>query len=379
MSTRESSADSDNLIARHGDKADGVMDWSPWDPFPNDCPFRNISAESLQACSLLADKIPSQSPQAKYIQRQTYTEVIVGTEVFKRPRGEPIFDFLIAHLNLTFGEEWARPQYALPIEQRHVVMRWWFSVCESQKLSAPADHREGEWFEVVPTGDAMEFMTLADDLYRLRLANALRPKLVNRLRHHEEFQGARYECAIAASFVRCGFDIAWQSGPDVKCEFVATQKLTGEAIAIEVKSRRRPGTLNQDGTMPNLTSLRLDASHLYKKALTQCPNDTPCGIFIDVNLPWYSPGELTEIPWWEEIKAMMNEHPEPTVEIPALETCLVFTNFNWHYSGKNKARGHPYVYAFPEFVRRRLTNLNTFVAILRAIQRYSEIPGSSER
>jgi hypothetical protein len=142
------------------------------------------------------------------------------------------------------------------------------------------------------------------------LGSALRPELVDRLRDHAEFQGARYECAIAAAFIRCGFSIAWASGPGPKCEFVATQRLTGESIAVEVKSRRRPGTFNQAGEVPDRASLKFDVEHLYKRALKQCPNDKPFGIFIDVNLPpeigWEQPG----IPWEEEMKAMMSKFPE---------------------------------------------------------------------
>lgn len=336
--------------------------------------YLSITPDSLVACSKLAEEIASQSPIP---QRWLYSDHIlwrVGDATFKRPLREPLLDFLTDHLKYTFGKEWADEQYALPLEERHVVMRWWFSLCELEKASAPADHQQGQWYRIEPSGDAMEFMSLADDLYRLRLVGALRPKLVNRLRHYAEFQGARYECAIAASFVRCGFDIAWQGGPGKKCEFVATQKCTGESIAIEVKSRRRPGTINQPGKTPDRSLLRVDVRHLYEQALGQCPSDKPSGIFIDVNLPPDSAADKSRIPWWEDIKVMLAEFPEASPTVPATETCLVFTSFGWHYTGKARAKGQRYVFTFPQYVQHRLANPNTFVAIIRAIQTYGEFP-----
>ena len=59
---------------------------------------------------------------------------------------------------------------------------------------------------------------------------------------------------------------------------------------------------------------------------------------------------------------------------PATETCLVFMNFGWHYSGTAKAKGMQHVKSFPMYVRQRLKNSNTFVAILHAINTYGRIP-----
>lgn len=349
-------------------------DWKPWHPFPDDCPFLSISEKSLNACSALMKTAPSQSPEAETVDCADHVVVTVGDVVFRRPHGETQIDFLIDHLKYTYGKKWANEQYAIDADERHVVMRWWFSFCELQKAAAGPNHGKGDVYALQPSGDAMEYVSLADDLCRLRLVDALRPKMVDRLRHHAEFQGARYECAIAASFVRCGFEIVWQAGPETKCEFIGTQKLTGESVAVEVKSRRRPGTLNEGGTMPDASSLCLDVQRLYDKALTQCPSDVPCAIFIDVNLPPQVAGEVGAIPWWDDIKRMLSEYPEPTADAPALETCLVLTNFNWYSTGKSSATAHPYDLLFPRFVRTRLTNVNTFIAIMRAIDTYGHTP-----
>lgn len=341
---------------------------------PPNAEYLSITPETLSACSLRADEARSLSPMPE---RWLYPDHIlwkVGDVTFKRPLRETLPDFLTDHLKYTFGKPWAEQQYAMAEDKRHVVMRWWFSVCELTNQMAGPGHNDGQWFKVEPSGDAMEFMSLADDLYRLRLAGALRPKLVNRLRHHAEFQGARYECAIAASFVRTGFEIAWQTGAGKKCEFIATHKLTGESIAIEVKSRRRPGTLNESGEPRDRTTLRADVKHLYEKAREQCPADGPCGIFIDVNLPPESASDPTRIPWEQDIKSLLDEYPESQPDTPAIETCLIFTSFGWHYTGEERAKGLRHVSTFPQYVQHRLTKMDTFVAILGAIQTYGQIP-----
>ena len=68
--------------------------------------------------------------------------------------------------------------------------------------------------------------------------------LIKRLKDFHKFQGARYEILVAAVFTRAGFDIEWID--DTKAsgkhpEFIATHKRTGRKIAVEAKSRRRPG------------------------------------------------------------------------------------------------------------------------------------------
>ena len=75
-----------------------------------------------------------------------------------------------------------------------------------------------------------------------------------------------------------------------------------------------------------------------------------------------------------KIWAVLADFPEAGPTTPVTETCLVFTNFAWHYTGKDRAQGHRYVLVFPQYVRHRLTNMNTFVAILRAVRTYGKFP-----
>ncbi len=339
-----------------------------------DCPYLNISQESVHACSLLAERIPSQSPMPQRWLHPDHILWKIGDWEVRRPLREALLDVLTDHLKYTFGTPWANAQYALPVEERHAVMRWWFGVCEASKKAAPPNHVRGQIFPVPRTGDVTEFGWLADDLYRLRLAGALDPTVLDRLRSHDQFQGARYEFAIAASLVRCGFGIKWIHGTDKHCEFEATQALTNETIAVEVKSRHVRGTLNQPGEMPKPEEMRFVAHRYYNEALQQCPKDKPSAIFIDLNLPpQVSPGDHS-IPWWSEMQQMFDNLPQPSPTEPGVETCLVFTNFAAHYAGSDQAPPRRYVFWFPQYVRHPLTNVNTFIALIRGIETYGQIP-----
>lgn len=356
------------------DRTPVFRDWKPSDGIAGDSPHRNISAESLRACSLLAEEIPSQSPMPQRWLNPDHILWKIGDWEVRRPLREPLIDVLIDHLKYTFGKPWADEQCALPPEKRHVVMRWWFSWCESANKLAPTDHKQGQIFGFKPTGDMKELGTLAYDLYSLRLASALDPTVLDRLRSHDQFQGARYEFAIAASLVRCGFDIKWIHGADTHCEFEATQKLTKETIAVEVKSRHVSGTLNQPGEMLRPEEMRFIAHRYYNDALKQCPRDKPSAIFIDLNLPpEVNPGEH-HIPWWSEMKRMMNNMPEHSPTEPAVETWLVFTNFAAHYVGNEQAPPLRHVFLPPQYAQHPLKDVNTLVGLIRAMETYGRIP-----
>lgn len=220
----------------------------------------------------------------------------------------------------------------------------------------------------------MEFMAIADDLCQLRIAGVLRPKMVDRLRHHQEFQGARYECAVAAMFLRGGFEIKWLTGPGKKCEFVATHAFTGESVAVEAKSRRRSGTLNQSGLPVDPGTLRMDVKHLYDQARAQCQDDMTSVIFIDVNLPWKLGTGSSGVVWEKSVRELMEDYPEPTAESPAIEAGLVFTNFGWHFKGTGRARGMQQVSTFPEHCRKPWSQVGTLIGILQGVQTSGRLP-----
>lgn len=334
---------------------------------------RNISQTSLRVCSLLARKIPSQSPLPK---RQMYQDFIlweIGDWHVRRPIRETLFDVLCDHLKFTFGKPWFESYRGLNLQDHHIVLRWYRNLCGVQQVAMSHGHVKGEPFPIPVTGDVAEFAWLADDLYRLRLIDALPASLIHRLRSMDQFQGARYEAAVAASLARAGFRIKWIDNTSKHCEFEATHACTGETIAVEAKSRHIRGVLHMPGEPVSVNDIRFVAHRYYNQALEQCPRDKPCAIFINLNLPPEA-NESAAIPWHDDVERMILSLPKPSISSPALETCVVLTNFAAHYAGTNMAPSRPYVFYFPEYVLHPLNNVNTFIALIRAIETYGEIP-----
>lgn len=255
----------------------------------------------------------------------------VGSHLYPRPATETFHEFIIALLKATFGRGWLMKQAALPSSERHAVSTWLMGWVEQTKSARPAEHVEGHRFWAAPTGQTQELMALAFDLYKLRQVMSLPGWLRTRLRHPGEFQGARYELAVAATFVRCGFKIEWnrdksRRGP----EFTALNTISGEVIGVEAKSRRRRGTLNEAGATPELSTIRADVQNLVTDALGQHPGDKPFAIFVDTNVPPEVPGFQER--FWEDAKGIISGFSaRGLLQDPF--SLLALTNCGWHYSG----------------------------------------------
>ena len=111
-------------------------------------------------------------------------------------------------------------------------------------------------------------LALAYDLYVLRNYSKLQDEVVARLRHPDQFQGARYELFVAATFIRGGCDIGYEDesdGSKKHTEFVAKHQKSGFEMSVEAKARQRhlrgdfdlatirPGVRVIDGVLDHLT------------------------------------------------------------------------------------------------------------------------------
>jgi hypothetical protein len=330
--------------------------------------FRDIDRQQArQQADLLGP------PQALKAVLAGHTFRTIGNKVLWRPSTEPFAQTLVHLLKITFGNPWLR-RHQEPGCEEHVVMRWLKGWYELARRTKPPGHQPGEVFSARATGDAKCLLVLADDLYRLQLVRGLPRRVLERLRDPRAFQGARYEVAIAATFVRCGFEITWANDKDRArhCEFVARQKATGENIAVEAKSRHRPGVLNERGELPE--EVRVDVKRLFSQALKQNPGDGPFAVFIDLNLP-----QRFEAPsgWIAEVQRMLDDgQPQPTPSNPAPFTFLAVTNFSWHYDGDRDApgvTGECAIFA-PNHARHPWKNPLTSEALQSALFSYGDVP-----
>lgn len=326
---------------------------------------RGISPAQLLRCDELAASRGYLGPQGTSWVRDDARFRQVRNERWQRPSTETFDEFLVVHLKNVLGREWGKRQVELPPGERHVVVRWMFDAVEQQKADLPEDHRPGQLFCAEPSGSALELLTLAEDVYRLSLKKKLPRRILRRLRAPDSFQGARYEIAVAAAFARAGFSISWLDEKSTKHgEFTMTVD-GGETIVVEAKSRHRPDTLHQPGDKDDPERMRADVIGLYAKALKKETRGLPLLICIDVNLP-LSERRPNSLPRWaDDVRPALEARP-PTSASPAKEFCLVFTNFNWHYCGLDRARSGNWIYTFAEWTECAPTADQTYAGILQA-------------
>lgn len=178
-------------------------------------------------------------------------------------------DFLFDYLKIILGPEWGNAELEKPPERRHPILNWYQKLCIYQQkfFTEP-----GKIKSAPMTGAASAYYHLAHDLYAMDHNAELQKKLVSRLRNNDNFEGARYEVYVAATFIRAGFELEFENEDDRSsshCEFTATFKKTGRRFSVEAKHRAG-------------TKLRL--GHLLNGALTKHAL-YPRVVFIDVNIP----------------------------------------------------------------------------------------------
>ena len=169
--------------------------------------------------------------------------------------------------------------------------------------------------------------------------------------------------AVAAAFVKCGFEIDWIDNRVPHPEFVARNKRTGEQIAVETKSRHRKGALHEEGVLLPEHELRVDVQWLYREALKQDPKDLPFAVFLDLNLPPHTArGEVAK--WQNEVVQRWKETNDDVALIG-------FTNFAWHYRPGDVTLGPEFLLAIPlEITPRPLRRAETFHCLRAVLETY---------
>lgn len=245
-----------------------------------------------------------------------------------RPLSETFQEFLIHVLRLTFGPEWWNKQVATHPDDRHIVLRW---AAELDRVLAAysTGGPPGTILRAMSSGPMYALVVFAYDLFCLHSINRLPAGLVERLRHRGSFQGALYEVAVAAIMARAGFlpDFCEQDASGGKiCEFIATDNYTRTKVAVEAKSRVRPGAVNERGEFQS----KLDVEgmrKLFSRALKQGPAGLPFMIFLDVNMP-IDPKGTVEQDFFNTFLGFM----ERVTEEHADRACAIaLTNFAFHF------------------------------------------------
>lgn len=315
------------------------------------------------------------------IERGDLVTRFIGRVGYTGSRTQTFHEVLLSLLTSILANPWYEQQLAKRPEERQIIMQWIGAWCEESQRAVLPDHQPGERYEFRRTGQAQELMALAYDVYCLLEANRFDRDVRDRLKTDDQFQGARYELAVAAIFVRSGFDIEWldqKKGSGKRCEFIATHQVTGEVVAVEAKSRHRAGTLQQPGPLPDLASLHGDVRGLYMKAVAKDPKDKPFAIFIDANLPHQPELRHLEKTWIPEVWNMVTNHLISLLPQPAPFSALFVTNYAWHYEGRNIPNAGEHFFIRPKMTLHPWKQQATFDAIGNSMFTYGVVPDNED-
>lgn len=247
-----------------------------------------------------------------------YRMVAIGSELRWSKSWRTFTDFLFDYIKLVVGPEWGTAELAKPKELSHPLLGWYRKVCEFQRTHA-ASNKKGEIYSGIATGAVRAYLGLAYDLY-LCAHNADFPvRLLKRLRHPDQFEGALYEAFVIGCFAKAGFAIEFEDESDSSvshCEFTATHKETARKFSVEAKSvtlaSKRSGKSTEP---PKIRGYLFDA--LRKKAAH------PRIVFIELSrahansadgAPEWAPHVVGQIERAEnDIK--INEQPAPSAYV----------------------------------------------------------------
>ena len=202
--------------------------------------------------------------------------------------------------------------------------------------------------------------------------------ILGRLKNKDQYQGVRYELAIAAIFGRLGYKINFldeQNLTTVHPEFIAEDRSTGEKIAVEVKSKIREGILHTNGIPPKPEILLWgNIQRLYRHALKKNPGNIPFIIFIDLNSP-QTPGiPIQDKPWLKDIKKMIDKAPLFDKNNPDPCAAIVFTNYSYHYQTESEALPGEHLLIWPIHSKYPVKNPDFIEHLEKALSNYGIIP-----
>lgn len=300
--------------------------------------------------------------------------VAVGSTVYYSKAWKTVPDFLFYYIKVVLGAEWGTNEIKTkPLEERHPILQLYHSHCLFQERHQGTKNADGLYHGELD-GPAAAYLQLAYDLYVLGDHLELQESLVTRLKHPDQFQGARYELAVATHCIRAGFDIAFEDETDTARkhpEFIATHRETGQLVAVEAKSRHRPGVFGFPGEKQE--EPRAGVRNILLKALDKF-DGLPYAVFVDLNLPPHEVGDITELPWLqeliEEIQRLSGNNDEPHHY-----NLLMFTNYPEHYGAAGATKpGAGWLSAFSRNPRAPIEHPEALKALYDAAHQYGRVP-----
>lgn len=291
--------------------------------------------------------------------------VVVGGKIYKVGENDckTFPEFISIHLVQALGWEWWDTESQKPKDQQHRLIEWGGRFCDWRDSTDYSPENS------IPDGAVAEWLGLAFDIYALKHLNRYKDEIVRRMLD-DSYPGARFELAVAATFLRAGFDIKHNDEkvfPHI--EFFAVHKETGQRMAVEAKTKCRPGTLGCTKARRQKETLRLHTK--VNEALKKKPG-MPFAVFVEANLPYTE--NLKDSKWPKEIDSTCKRLEAEHKLFPA--NMIFFINDPSHYNVDEPLRNQFWVRGMvagrPEFP---LTNpVEIYQQIDRAIKQSLNIP-----
>lgn len=301
---------------------------------------------------------------------QGHKMVAVGNQIHFSKDWKTMPDFLYEYLKSAFGKEFWLAEVAKPEENRHTALRWARGYSDHQKKYGKQENAEGTMFSIVPNGPMLAYLTLAYDLYVLKDHQALQESILKRLRHQDQFIGARYELYVAATFIRAGFTIEFEAEHDGSTkhpEFIATHKETGQQFAVEAKKRQRTiRPTNEDSAQ-----IKLGVTSLIRKALAK-NNGGNFVIFVDLDLPPIE-GNPFEKPWSKELLNSPEDAGARDKSGKDRFNLLVFTNYPVEPVDDGRAT-YSHVMVVPRESTVPVQHKSALEAVMVSVKQFGQIP-----
>jgi hypothetical protein len=306
---------------------------------------------------------------------QGYKFVAIGSRLMYMPSDRCKFftDVLIAYVPQLFGREWFEQEVAKPLDARHPVMKW--RVKGMNFMNAQPQLPDGT-YGATPTGPLLAYLTFAYDLYIVEHNARLDARLLERLKHADQFQGARHELFAEATCLRAGFEIKHENETDGSTrhvEFVATHKASGQQISVEAKSKHRPGVLGQPGTRQADNAVDLPFGRLLNDAIAKEPPH-PLAVFLDMNMPFSTAQRFLAPPPHRFILRTIDRiQKQHGGKCPI--NLLVITNHPQHYTkGEEIAQSQHLLSLLSRVPEKPTPRPDAFTALHQAANLYGNIP-----
>lgn len=287
---------------------------------------------------------------------QGYKFVAVGNKLYYKRSDRCRFftDFLMDYVPWVFGREWFEKEVARPPEVRHPVMQW---RVKGMRFMNSQPKRPDGTYEAFPSGFMAAYLTFAYDLYVVDHNARLDARMLERLMHSDQFQGARHELFAEATCLRAGFQVQHEDETDLSrrhAEFNATHMATGQKISVEAKSKHRAGVLGQAGARQAANELNLRFGRLLNDAVGKnVPH--PLVVFLDTNLPF-------------EVADRLFERPTGNPQVPARHLITLLDSLREEHGGKDPINlvifsNHPHHYTKDEEIDPRKHIMSVFSQI----------------